>query len=171
MEERRTLGATARSARSPPAGSNIEQANYHRCLGYFSVRYLDAAGKWAMLYTCGNDEQLGRPLRTDARGVFLRTATLPWGPWSPPSESSIPPRATASSCIWRSPCPAQPRRGREAEKTKGVLVREPGGEYAPFLLPSRYAKLGPGGQVDLYYLLSTWNPYQVVLMKTRVGIR
>ena len=42
-----------------------------------------------------------------------------------------------------------------------------GAEYAPILLPSRYAKVS-ATQATLYFLLSTWNPYQVVLMRTQV---
>jgi hypothetical protein len=161
---------------APPPGSNIAPGNYHKCLGYFSVRYLEAARKWAMLYTCSNDDEHHRPLRTDARGVFLRTAKLPWGPWSEPVRIFDP---GTGYCQFMHLAEADGhcstgRNPNEGEKRKimgGYIVGESAGEYAPFLLPSRYAKLGPGGQVDLYYLLSTWNPYQVVLMKTRVAIQ
>lgn len=43
-----------------------------------------------------------------------------------------------------------------------------GGEYAPFILPSAYVKTF-ADQTVLYFLMSTWNPYQVVLMKTQVN--
>lgn len=49
--------------------------------------------------------------------------------------------------------------------------RNVGGEYAPFLLPSNYQKLNDNGTMSLYFTLSTWNPYQTVLMKTVVKIR
>ena len=45
-----------------------------------------------------------------------------------------------------------------------------GGEYAPILLPSRYAKVSTN-EATLYFLMSTWNPYQVMLMKTQVTRR
>jgi hypothetical protein len=38
-----------------------------------------------------------------------------------------------------------------------------GGRYAPFVL-SRYTS-GTVGRTTVYYLLSTWNPYQVVFMR------
>ena len=44
-----------------------------------------------------------------------------------------------------------------------------GGEYAPLLLPSRYAKV-KRDQTSLYFLMSTWNPYQVVLMRTQLRV-
>jgi hypothetical protein len=160
---------------APSPGSNIAPANYHKCLGYFSVRYLEAAGKWAMLYTCGNDEKHHRPLRTEVRGVFLRTATLPWGPWSAPQRIFDP--ANGGYCQFMhlpgGPCSSgtNPYESEKGKIENGKFVREVAGEYAPFLLPARFAKVGAGGQADLYYLMSTWNPYQVVLMKTRVDIQ
>ena len=45
-----------------------------------------------------------------------------------------------------------------------------GGEYAPFLIPS-YTTVKEsllGNETSLYFVMSTWNPYQVVLMRTRV---
>jgi hypothetical protein len=154
----------------PPAGSGIDPAQYHKCLGYFSVRYLEAAGKWAMLYTCSNLKDA--PLRTDVRGVFLRTSILPWGLWSTP-ELIFEPGAGYCQFMFHPDCTAGPNPHEEEKRHQdnGVAIREVAGEYAPFLLPSRYAKLGPSGQADLYYLMSTWNPYQVVLMKTRVTLQ
>jgi hypothetical protein len=37
------------------------------------------------------------------------------------------------------------------------------------LLPSRYAKV-KRDQTSLYFLMSTWNPYQVVLMRTQLRV-
>ena len=158
---------------SPPANSGIDPGNYHKCLGYFSVRYLEAAARWAMLYTCIDNEKL--PPRTEARGVFLRTARTPWGWWSPP-ELIFDPDSGYCQFMHRPDrlCPAGSPNPSEDEKRKhdvlGIAVREFAGEYAPFLLPSRYVKLGAAGQADLDHLMSTWNPYQVVLMKTRVTL-
>ena len=44
-----------------------------------------------------------------------------------------------------------------------------GGEYAPFLLPSRYIKTDATG-TTFYFEMSTWDPYQVVLMRTHLSI-
>jgi hypothetical protein len=41
-----------------------------------------------------------------------------------------------------------------------------GGEYAPYLI-ARYTKVD-ADRTTLYWVMSTWNPYQVVLMKTEV---
>jgi predicted choloylglycine hydrolase len=40
-----------------------------------------------------------------------------------------------------------------------------GGEYASFLLRSSYDEYSEG-KLTFYFVMSTWNPYQVVQMKT-----
>jgi hypothetical protein len=42
-------------------------------------------------------------------------------------------------------------------------ISEGGAAYAPYQVA---VEVGPGGdEIILYYVLSTWNPYQAVLMK------
>ena len=43
-----------------------------------------------------------------------------------------------------------------------------GGAYAPYVV-ERWTKL-QGSDVNFYYVLSTWNPYVVVLMKSRLRV-
>ena len=43
------------------------------------------------------------------------------------------------------------------------------GEYAPLLLPSRYVKSDASGGTTFYFEMSTWNPYQVVLLRTHLN--
>jgi len=43
-----------------------------------------------------------------------------------------------------------------------------GGTYAPYVV-ERWTKV-QGSELDLYYVLSTWNPYVVVLMKSRLTV-
>jgi hypothetical protein len=44
-----------------------------------------------------------------------------------------------------------------------------GGVYAPFVI-ERFTKVHDH-ELDLYYVMSTWNPYVVVLMKSRIMIQ
>ena len=123
---------------SPPAGSGIDPMRYHRCFGYFSVRYLEAAGKWVMLYTCDNLEN--PPLRTTTRGVFLRTATVPWGAWSWPMRSSIRHRLLPVH-VPRLLRQRASRRGREAEGGFDGARGCRGVRAVPAALPIRKARL------------------------------
>jgi hypothetical protein len=43
-----------------------------------------------------------------------------------------------------------------------------GGAYAPYVI-ERFTKLA-GSELTVYYVLSTWNPYVVVLMKSRLQV-
>ena len=60
---------------------------------------------------------------------------------------------------------AGPVIGKEASQNpEGVQ----GGQYAPYVV-ERWTKV-TGSELHLYYVLSTWNPYVVVLMKSRMQI-
>src|SRR5699024_8785511 len=43
------------------------------CVGELSVTYNSFISRWIMLYNCG-----------DPRGINMRTAKYPWGPWTKP---------------------------------------------------------------------------------------
>jgi hypothetical protein len=45
---------------------------------------------------------------------------------------------------------------------------QPGGEYGPFIM-ERYTTC-TGDRCRLYYTMSTWNPYQVMVMQSDVRI-
>ncbi len=125
-----------------------------------------------MLYTC---DQPGRT----PRGIYLRTAPLPWGPWSIPTRIFDPAEHychimhfLVGCSSGTNPFEEEKRRIKPPIDPRDLpaAFRESGGEYAPFLLPGRYARPAANGRTALYYLLSTWNPYQVVLMKADVDL-
>lgn len=167
-----------------PFGATL--SDHEKSFGYFSVRFIDALRKWVMLYT-SNIKHQAIPW-----GVYLRSAPLPWGPWSrpvpvltfpqgfcefiynaspPPIDAAATGRFPTTRLIPR--CWPNPSHdgNRRLDASLGAIVRNGGAYYAPFLLPSRYAKARPGGNVELYYTLSTWNPYQTVLMRAEAFVR
>ncbi|HEY6547647.1 MAG TPA: DUF4185 domain-containing protein, partial [Vicinamibacteria bacterium] len=153
------------------------QPPYHRCVGEFSIGQLPAWRKWVMLYACCGEHDAGFTAAHD-RGIFLRTAKDPWGPWSPPQLLLDPKDAYCHFMHLKGPCPPglpNPGDKERAERhpdlqpkflDDGEMDLMAGGEYAPFLIPS-YTKVD-GGTTYLYFVMSTWNPYQSVLMRTRV---
>jgi len=167
-----------------PFGSSPFGSDHHKCFGYFSVRFAESLRKWIMTYTCGEGE--GYNPNNGPRGVYLRMADLPWGPWSDPVLIFEPgthgycyfmhnQRAeTNDECKNKGTNPSEESVRKEIRDpvTKKVIASEKGwgGEYAPLLLPSRYIK-AEGDKTTLYYLMSTWNPYQVVLMRTIINGR
>ncbi|MCB0667836.1 MAG: DUF4185 domain-containing protein, partial [Saprospiraceae bacterium] len=119
------------------------------CVGEFSVTYNSLINRWIMLYNC------------DApRGINFRTATDPWGPWSEP-QVLFDPWEDNGYCHfmhvdWNfDACD---------EVNDPNRLYEWGGEYGPY----QFGSLATGNQQNttIYFTMSTWNPYTVVLMKS-----
>ena len=131
------------------------------CVGEFSVSWEAPLGRWLMLYNC---QTPGRA----AGEVRARFANAPWGPWSAPTEIFHPDPDKA----W---CRYMHNDGRIPDcidESGGDNVDDvgqaPGTPYAPYAL-SRYTRATPQG-AEIYYLLSTWNPYQVVVMRANLRL-
>ena len=123
------------------------------CVGELSSMYVESIQKWLVLYNC-----------EDPRGINLRYADYPWGPFSN-SQIIFEPWEDNGYCNfihtnWQfRNCDAVHDPSRENEW---------GGEYGPYLI-KEFAKL-QDSILTIYYTLSTWNPYTVVLMKSDMVI-
>jgi len=119
------------------------------CVGELSVSYNPFLKSWILLYNCDSP-----------RGINCRVAEHPWGPWSQPFVI-FNPDVDMGYCYfihasWDAKnCDSVHDAGRENEW---------GGEYGAYQF-EQLAK-GDEGETTIYYTLSTWNPYTVVLMKT-----
>jgi hypothetical protein len=123
------------------------------CVGELSVRKHPALELYLMSYNCDSP-----------RGIHLRYAPSPVGPWSEP-------------LIIFDPAPDQDRGYQHfIHANRDVLgyddgLSEPGresewgGEYGPYLIPQWFTTPSPGVH-SILYVLSSWNPYQVHLMRT-----
>lgn len=117
-----------------------------------------------MLYACAARPEDGyNP--NNGRGIFMRTAANPWGPWSLPTLVFDPNRGGYCHFMNGLSCPSGTNNALDI--SQGLLI--PGGEYAPLLLPARYMKADED-TLTVYFTMSTWNPYQVVLMRSRLTI-
>ena len=120
------------------------------CVGELSVRYDQVLGMWLALYNCSSP-----------RGIQLRAAHRPWGPWSDAVEAFDPADGYCAfmHASWASEmCDSVQDPGRDDEW---------GGEYGPYLL-ERFTR-GDASGASLYFVMSTWNPYNTVVMKTDVS--
>ncbi len=121
----------------------------HPCVGELSVAWNPFLRQWLMLYNCNNP-----------RGINFRVADQPWGPWSN-AQVLFHPWDDGGYChfmhvSWNERrCDAVHDPGREAVW---------GGEYGPYLI-ARFAR-GEADRTTIYFVMSTWNPYNVVLMKS-----
>jgi hypothetical protein len=128
-------------------------------LGDLSVTWCKDLGLWLMTYD----------RRAPTRGIAFSYSRTPWGPWSEPqilfnvandgigrfihNPNSSPPDGLAGPVIGKGQMDPEAVRG---------------GAYAPYLV-ERWTKL-KGSELSVYYVLSTWNPYVVVLMKSRLNV-
>ena len=132
-------------------------------IGDHSVTYVPQVGLWVMLY----DAWPGRPDRPDA-GVQLRTSMTPWGPWSAPEQVLRPVDAAKGRLMHM----ANTDDGLEwpLKKFNGMSRRpEQGAIYAPYVI-ERFTRV-EGDRLKLYYTLSTWNPYVVLLMRSEFKVQ
>jgi hypothetical protein len=121
------------------------------CVGEISVAWNPFIRKWVMLYNCW-------------RNITFRVANSPWGHWSPPQVLFNGWRDDGYChfihASWLSRwCDAVNDFGRGFTS---------GGVYGPYMIPGYFN--GDEKITTLYYVMSTWNPYQVVLMKSTLAI-
>jgi hypothetical protein len=131
------------------------------CVGELSVTYNSYLGQWLMLYNCGDQ-------------VRFRTAAAPWGPWSDP-QMLFNPTSDGGYChfmyanLQAASPPALSGGSVGCSQLDAAIEKdkdgndESGGVYAPFVI-NRFTTGVQGVSTTIYYTLSTWNPYQVVLM-------
>jgi hypothetical protein len=131
-------------------------------LGELSVRWVPEIDRYVLLAMSGPEDPMGA-------AVVMRTARRPWGPWSRRRQvfdwvldgmgirnratqfihnAGANPPDTVGDCIFPEQCNAG------------------GGAYAPYL-----HSVGVDGEtVSFSYTLSTWNPYQVMLLRHEVTL-
>jgi hypothetical protein len=128
-------------------------------LGDLSVTWCKDLGLWLMTYD----------RRAPTHGIAFSYSRTPWGPWSEPqilfnvandgigkfvhNPDGSPPDGLAGPVIGKGQMDPEAVRG---------------GAYAPYVV-ERWTKL-TGSELSVYYVLSTWNPYVVVLMKSRLKV-
>jgi hypothetical protein len=126
----------------------------HDVVGEFSVAYLEPINRYVMLYNSG-----------EPRGVTMRSADAPWGPWS---------NGTVIFEPWRDNGYGHFMHISAKFKEKSDTLSDPkredewGGEYGPYQLAEM--STGGRGRTAVYFTMSTWNPYAVVLMRVRLAL-
>ncbi|MBI3097434.1 MAG: DUF4185 domain-containing protein [Planctomycetes bacterium] len=122
----------------------------HDVVGEFSVAYLGPVRRYVMLYNSG-----------DPRGITMRSAESPWGPWSEGSVIFDPWKDGGYGEFMHI---SSKFKGRKDDLSDPKREEEWGGEYGPYVM-SRFTTEADG-VCRIYYTMSTWNPYQVVVMRT-----
>jgi len=128
-----------------------------RCIGEFSVTWNSPLQMWLMLYNCPG-------------GILARVAPAPWGPWSLPT-TILGPNDNLGCRLLMLPEGCGKRRDFwPSQHVNGKFVG--GGTYASYVL-NRYttaAGVGSGRSSTIYWVVSTWNPYEVSVMRTTLHV-
>jgi hypothetical protein len=123
--------------------------------------------------------------RTNPGGaVMLRFAEHPWGPWSPAISHFAPGSATKvgdpfgpGGFAYSPDCKdtLEMRCAKPEPYTLGLFnacvktsTAEPGLFYAPNIV-DRYTRRNENGGLDVSWLLSTWEPYALVMMQSTIA--
>ena len=130
-------------------------------IGDLSVTWCGDLGLWLMTY----DSRAPAPA-----GVLFSYSSTPWGPWSEPQVIFNAARDGAVGRFIHDP------KSRPDDGLAGPVIgkgqRDPGavhgGAYAPYVV-ERWTRVRGVG-LSIYYVLSTWNPYVVVLMQSRFEV-
>lgn len=126
---------------------------YPAAVGELSVRWDATLQRFVLLYCPGPEDSAGL-------AVTMRVSTTPWGPWSnrrkildwwEEAMEKFIHRGGANDGLHQgdTPFPRGPKQG--------------GAAYAPYQVADFTTV--QGDIFTLYYVLSTWNPYQAVLMR------
>ncbi|MDD9942713.1 MAG: hypothetical protein OXU20_16860 [Myxococcales bacterium] len=147
-----------------------------------SVRYIEALGKWVMLYGGGTQEALPPGPGVDPQNaVKVRFADHPWGPWSEPQQffvsgdPTVPPSGSVpdtqfgqGGVLAHKDCTMF---GDDCAPRESWWSLDFGFLYGVNIIQQwTMPRLFPEPGVDLYWTASTFDPYQVVLFRTRVNL-
>lgn len=130
-------------------------------MGDLSVTWCKDLRLWLMTY----DSREPAP-----RGILFSYSRTPWGPWSEPQIIFNSMRDGAIGKFIHNPqaIPDDGLAGPVIGKGQANPRAVHGGAYAPYMV-ERWTKV-KGSELSIYYTLSTWNPYVVVLMKSQLHI-
>ena len=120
----------------------------HPEIGELSVTWNAPLQLWLLLYNAGSP-----------RGINARVSRLPWGPWSDPVLVFDPRWSGLGYGAFMHEVKDEPDGlsdpGREGEW---------GGEYGPYVI-DRYTRASSDRDAAVYFVMSTWNPYNTVEMR------
>jgi hypothetical protein len=169
----------------------IQSKEIHDWVQHMSIVWIEQLGKWVMFYggaiSNAPKEAVGLPAcgvgevfaRTECRNVVIgngalrmRTADDPWGPWSPPQDlivggdpDRLPPtdQYGPGGVFYHPACT-----GEGCEKRSLQFPEDDYGWFYGANIIEEWARPAGNG-VDVIWNASTWDPYRVILMRTRIN--
>jgi hypothetical protein len=130
-------------------------------MGELGVEWNPYVKSWVLLYNCLNNTA------SNPRGIYMRVAPQPWGPWSPPQTIFNPGRDNGYCYFIHravdslSPIPCDNLCGPDR-------IAEAGGDYGPYFISRFTTGDSVKGNSTFYFTMDTWNPYTQVIMKASI---
>ncbi len=168
----------------------VQPQEIHDIVQHMSIVWIERLQKWVMLYgggvtkhpipsiapNCGVLEVFAR---TECRNVVvgngavrLRTADDPWGPWTPPrdvivgGDADVRPvtdQHASGGVLYHPACT-----GEKCQTPSSHLPKDDyGWLYGVNIIEQWTQPAGAG--VDVIWNASTWDPYRVILLRTRIN--
>ncbi|MGB5131914.1 MAG: hypothetical protein WBO00_04825 [Steroidobacteraceae bacterium] len=169
----------------------IQPVEQYDIVDQMTLTWVGPLKKWVMLYggglinltspvlpTCGLLEFFAgsecKAIDLGNGAIRMRSADNPWGPWSPPQDVLVggdparnpPEQQFAPGGILHHPDCVQVGCA-DSTDWDGVNPREYGFLYGVNIIEQWTRPAGSG--VDLIWNVSTWDPYRVVLLRTRIN--
>jgi hypothetical protein len=176
----------------PLALDGVAGGNPHEELAFVgteSVSWLGAPiNRWVMMYGGDvGDFMLADPQGTrstpNSGAVVVRFAEHPWGPWSterphltPGSPAKVGDMYGPGGIMFHPDCkdqggercaPYDPYTLSPIGLCQMNITTEPGRLYSPNII-DRYTRANARGGLDISWVVSTWNPYTVVLFESSI---
>jgi hypothetical protein len=142
----------------PGAGGKMQVADG---MGELGVDWNPFVRRWVLLYNCTNNTA------SNPRGIYMRVAQQPWGPWSAPQTIFNPVRDHGYCYFMHravdslSPTPCDNLCGPDR-------IAEAGGDYGPYFISRFTTGDSVKGTSIFYFTMDTWNPYTQVIMKAAI---
>jgi uncharacterized protein DUF4185 len=135
--------------------------NDNPSVGNLSVGYSSDLGMWLMTFDGGRQSAA-------TRGIYFTYAKELWGPWATPQVIFNAARDNALGAFIHNPnaVPSDGLTGPTIGPNDPVTTA--GAAYAPSII-ARFTRVA-GNTLKIYYLMSTWNPYTVVKMRSEFTI-
>ncbi len=126
-------------------------------IGEFSVIWNEELEIWLLAYNS-----------LTPRAIKLHWATNPWGPWSNPIDIFEPWNDGGYTHFMHALTAPDSKLAGPVINVRPPAIEQWGGEYAPYMV-ERFSRF-KDDTLTIYYLMSTWNPYTVVLMRTDLRV-
>ncbi len=129
-------------------------------VGEVGVEWNPYVRSWIMLYNSANNTP------ANPRGIYMRSAPHPWGPWSAPQTVF---NATRDSgfCyfIHRAVNATHPACDSLSGQDR---LADGGGDYSPYFISRLTTGDSLLGTSTVFFVMSTWNPYEIVIMRASI---